>query len=185
MKKSFLAVGLLAAMSAVTANAATTFELNPRGYIGADYKYLGDIHSDKRVKNGPLSKDDTSKYANALGLTTGVQLNDYLGVEASAATTINNVAKSGSGIDTDITLYSIGVTGQYPLADNVYLKGLIGAGWSHLDAKGFGEYYNNTESGFVGRVGLGYQINHNSVVEGTYNHEVKTNGVALQYKYLF
>lgn len=185
MKKSLLSLVVLGAMSAATANAATLLEIDPRGYFGADYKYLGDIHSDKRVKDGTIPKDLASKYANALGVTAGLQVNDYVGVEASVSTTVDNVAKSGTGIDADITLYSFGITGQYPLIENVYLKGLIGAGWSHIDAKALVGYYNDTDSGLVARLGLGYQLSQNSVVEGTYNHEVKTNGVALQYKYLF
>lgn len=189
MKKTLLAAIALGAMSVFSAaNAATVLELNPRGYIGADYKYIGQMHSDDRIDDSEYAKSALKKYGHALGLTTGVQLNDYFGVEASVATTVSNIAKA-SDTDVDVTLYSVGVTGQYPIVDNFYLKGMIGAGWSHIDAKetfeGDKYYYNDTESSFVGRIGIGHQLSHNSVVEATYNYEMEKNGFALQYKYLF
>lgn len=154
--KKLLVTAMLAtvAVSAMTtANAA----FNPteiRPYIGVDYKYMEGF-ADGEAKG--LIEDQ----ANMLGVTAGIQLNDYFGFEVSYAESIKNLSKGVSvtqnsqwidpdtGIpvdfaetsrlnDFDFSHFTAGVTAQYPLSDNIYAKALIGASWQKVKASATG-----------------------------------------------
>lgn len=211
MKKVLLGaiVGAIAFGAAATANAGFN-ATDIRPYVGVDYKYM------EGLADGEL-KDVVKDNANLLGLTAGVQFNDYIGLEVSYAQSIKNLAKKtvetvdvGDGevvqqvdvgfTDIDIEHFTAGVTGQYPLSENIYAKALIGASWQKMDATVqatatdplTGETVTASASAsdskngvFLGKVGLGYQMNKNSVVEVNYTREDDLNGVGLQYKYVF
>lgn len=207
MKKVLLGaiVGAIAFGAAATANAGFN-ATDIRPYVGVDYKYM------EGLADGEL-KDVVKDNANLLGLTAGVQFNDYIGLEVSYAQSIKNLAKKtvetvdADGIlvdvgftDIDVEHFTAGVTGQYPLSENIYAKALIGASWQKMDASVqatatdplTGETATASASAsdskngvFLGKVGLGYQMNKNSVVEVNYTREDDLNGVGLQYKYVF
>lgn len=228
--KKLLVSALLAstALGAMTAaNATHSFGLSDvRPYVGVDYKYLEGF--DSGALKG-LVEDQTS----LLGVTAGLQFNDYIGFEVSYAKAVQDLGK-GPGLTTTgqvadtttnpATIYDVsqntrvdkfnfshftaGVTAQYPLADKIYAKALIGAAWqkgkvkatSTLTASTVDPTTGLTVSGsqsvsdsasdsnngvFLGKVGIGYQMSKSSVVEVNYTREDTLNGLGLQYKYLF
>ena len=189
MKKALLsmvavAIASSAMMTATTANAA--IEIEPRAYVGVDYKYFGQIGEEvNKAFDAPADAKISDSYANALGLTAGVQLNDFVGVEASYARTVKNFSAI-DGVSLNAETLSVGVTGQYPIADQFYAKALIGSTWGRLNAKADdAKVYDTTDATFLGKVGVGYQVSDKTVVELTYNRELDTDGLGLQYKVLF
>lgn len=203
-------------MAAGTASADFTISADEfKPYVGLDYKYLSgfegvgfDDHEGVRVLDGEV---------NVLGVTFGVQLNDYVGVEASYGKSIDKIdgKKFTTSQDLSEISYSetvqlgktkfehltVGLVGQYPIAEQVYAKGLIGAAWQRFESSSvnysytdgyvsetetYGEHtYANNDAAFLAKVGLGYQASANSLFEINYTREGDLDGIGLQYKYVF
>lgn len=226
MKKILL--GALIASTALMATSAATaaVTIDPadfKPYVGLDYSYLSGFD---KVAMDDASND--TKYldghVNVLGVSFGVQLNDYIGVEASYGKGVSDIdgkkvtLNSDTHEDVDGALVTetdstqlgktkfehitVGLTGQYPIADQVYVKGLVGAAWQRFEASSVTESYefngevldqetyaeknfSNNDAVFLAKVGLGYQASKNSVFEINYTREGKLDGLGLQYKYVF
>ena len=237
MKKILL--GALIASTALMATSAATaaVTIDPadfKPYVGLDYSYLSGF--DKVAMDD--ASDDTKwldGHVNVLGVSFGIQLNDYIGVEASYGKGVSDIdgekvtlksythEEVDGALDTDTETetktYSVqrgetfgktkfehitvGLTGQYPIADQVYVKGLVGAAWQRFEASGTESYefnvngevldqetyakknFSNNDAVFLAKVGLGYQASKNSVFEINYTREGKLDGLGLQYKYVF
>ena len=218
MKKILL--GALIASTALMATSAATaaVTIDPadfKPYVGLDYKYLSGFDSvgyDDQEGAEPLDG-----YTNVLGATFGVQLNDYVGVEASYGKGVDKIDGKSFTVASDPSAetawtetttigktkfehLSVGLTGQYPIAEQVYVKALVGAAWQRFETSGGSTTYtegdftgtssieknhSNNDAVFLGKVGLGYQASKNSVFEINYTHEGKLDGLGLQYKYVF
>lgn len=184
---SFVLLGLAAATA--TANASELLDFAPKGYIGAEYKYLSDIHGLDPVEEisqeaGVPGSFFVEDYTNMLGLVAGVQINDYLGVELSHAMSLKDLSNL-DGLSFDLNTTNLSVTGQYPISDRYYAKAAIGRTWIRLEAEAMGEKDHITQDEFMGKIGVGYQWNDKSVSELTYQNEGGLDGFAFQYKYLF
>ncbi len=220
MKKILL--GALIASTALMATSAATaaVTIDPadfKPYVGLDYSYLSGF--DKVAMDD--AGDDTKYldgHVNVLGVSFGVQLNDYIGVEASYGKGVSDIdgKKVTEEVDgalatetyssqlgkTKFEHITVGLTGQYPIADQVYVKGLVGAAWQRFEASSVTESYelngevldqetyaeknfSNNDAVFLAKVGLGYQASKNSVFEINYTREDKLDGLGLQYKYVF
>lgn len=216
MKKILLGVATaVAAMCTTAANADLIPSDEIRPYVGVDYKYFSGFQDEKFIGEG------LEDYGNLLGATVGLQFNDFIGLELSWAGTIKDLGRNveglfvevgdirldASNINADFEHWTVGVTGQYPLADKVYAKALVGASWQKLKTdytltlaaeEPMGEVQaiaaidsipvkrtvkNNGE--FLAKIGLGYQVNEKSVFEGVYTRDGKLDGLAVQYKYFF
>lgn len=224
MKKLVLGVMVAATamMAAGTASAGVTIDVQDfKPYVGVDYKYLNGLDQVEFDGYGGM-KGVADKHTNVLGVTAGVQFNDYVGVEASYGKAVNKLksAKVGyvdsyideSGAETlygeyletsklDFEHITVGLTGQYPIADKVYAKGLLGAAWQRFDASSVSNVTfdgevgvkntvplavtSNNDAVFLGKVGLGYQASQHSLFEINYTREGELDGVGLQYKYVF
>lgn len=234
MKKILL--GALIASTALMATSAATaaVTIDPadfKPYVGLDYSYLSGFDKVTLDDAGDNTKY-LDGYVNVLGVSFGVQLNDYIGVEASYGKGVSDIdgkkttlVKSNTyeevdgALDTDTKTetkthssqfgktkfehITVGLTGQYPIADQVYVKGLVGAAWQRFEASGTESYElnvdgevldqktyaknnsSNNDAVFLAKVGLGYQASKNSVFEINYTREGKLDGLGLQYKYVF
>jgi len=164
--KKLLLLSLLGAMGLTGANAANLMDFsNMKPYVGAGYTYQ--------------TQDDVNLHF--LGLNAGVQLNDFLGLEAFWNKFTNEPLK---GEKLDVQYYGAGITGQYPLVDQVYAKGLVGVSVMKAD---YG-YDERTESGVIAQLGLGYNFNKNVAAEVSYTHQSPfsgVDGVNVQVKYKF
>lgn len=226
MKK--LLVSALLATTALGAMTTANAGFNPteiRPYVGVDYKYMEGF-DDGALKG--LVEDQTSM----LGVTAGIQFNDYIGFEVSYAESIKNLSKGVTTTatgqftdpadptivydvtasdrlnDLDFSHFTAGVTAQYPLSDNIYAKALLGASWQKMEASGVvsatastvdpatGQTISASDSASVSasdsengvllaKVGVGYQMSKNSIVEVNYTREDNFNGLGLQYKFVF
>lgn len=167
-------VTAMAAMATVSANAA--FE-DARPYVAADYTYLSGV--------GEQTGDLTDDYTNLLGVTGGIQFTDNIGVEVSWAHSVKDLSRFDD-LDISYSQATVGVTGQYPIAEKVYAKGLLGGVWQAYDLEVDGMKATAREDAkFLGKVGVGYQIDGNAVVEFTYNRVNELDGLGIQYKYVF
>lgn len=174
MKKILLGVLTAAAMVASTAHAFSVAD--SRAYVGADYQVLTNLDNE----TAGLAKGTSG----VLGVVAGLQVNEYVGVELGWGRTVQDASRFD---EVELQAYhtTLGVTGQYPITDNLYAKGFVGASWIELELDVEGLKVTAKDDGFLGKVGVGYQINENSVVEATYNRESSLNAFGVQYKYLF
>lgn len=219
---ALIASTALMATSAATA-AVTIDQADFKPYVGLDYSYLSGFDKVTLDDVGDNTKY-LDGYVNVLGVSFGVQLNDYIGVEASYGKGVSDIdgkkvslgsytyeKVDGASVDAELgkTLgktkfehITVGLTGQYPIADQVYVKGLVGAAWQRFEASSETKSYefngevldqktyaennsSNNDAVFLAKVGLGYQASKNSVFEINYTREGKLDGLGLQYKYVF
>lgn len=186
MKKTIL-VAILGAMASATAFAGSTITdlSNPKPYIGLDYTYLSDVQSLLKPTLGAELVDLlVDNHANQVSLVAGVQLNDYIGVEATLGQNIKDISKTDE-IKLDIQTATLAVTGQYPMYDRFYVKGAVGQAWNRFEIKFDGEKEHESFDKFFAKAGIGYQWNANSVTETTYVYNGGMDGLSLQYKYIF
>lgn len=224
MKKILL--GALIASTALMATSAATAAVsidsdNFKPYIGLDYNFLSGF--EKVAMDDADGIKALDGHVNVLGVSFGVQLNDYMGIEASYGKGVSDIdgktlsfsyapeatyaAAPTDGFtqqlgETKFEHLTVGLTGQYPIADQVYVKGLVGAAWQRFEASGLteteylngeavdqyqyeGKEFSNNDAVFLAKVGLGYQASENSVFEANYTREGKLDGIGLQYKYVF
>lgn len=219
MKKILLGALIASTTLMAAGTASADLVISPsefKPYVGLDYKYLSGFDSvgyDDQEGVEPLDG-----YVNVLGATFGVQLNDYVGIEASYGKGIDKIDGKSFTFTSDpsdeiawtetqtvgktkFEHISIGLTGQYPIAEQVYVKALVGAAWQRFETSGASATYtqgdftetssidqkihSNNEAVFLGKVGLGYQASKNSVFEINYTAEGDLDGLGLQYKYVF
>lgn len=168
-------IAAVAGMASMTATAA--FE-DARPYVGVDYKYVSGL--DDQI--GTVSE----KYTNLLGVTGGIQFTDYLGTEVSWAHSVKDTSIADD-LKIDYSHVTLGVTGQYPIADRLYAKALLGTVWQTytVEMADVGKGKIEADAKFYGKAGIGYQVDSNSVLEFNYSRENELDGLGIQYKYVF
>ncbi len=133
MKKNLFAAAAVVAFlgSAVAANAQTI------GHVGANYSRVeadtafGDVNSDVFQAEGAVRFDAGSLGASINGAITDYEGDTSFGATGHLNTTIANGLVGGfAGVETsdDITIWGVGVDGQFNLAPNTVLYGQAGYG---------------------------------------------------------
>ena len=171
MKKILLGT-LIAATTALTSGiAAADIVISPsefKPYVGLDYTYLNGFDGVALDDFDGLKPLDG--HINTLGVTFGLQLTDYIGIETSYNKGTDKLSGANLYSETDgeysyesttgkvsFDHITLGVTGQYPIAEQVYVKGLIGASWQRYDANGINHTSTYTPATAIedGSIGTG------------------------------
>lgn len=170
MKIKFISVVLLTLLS-VNANANVKSEINIHPYVGVGFSNLKVDAVDKDIQFGDI--------------VTGLQFNDYLGLEANWS---KNISKIESGVvKSDLTNYGVAVTFQADLHQNWYVKSSLGYAKTQYDVSDEKIKFNSG----VAKLGVGYQLAPSLATEVTYNYQFynddvgNNQGVAVQFKYYF
>lgn len=185
--KKILLVAVLGAMASATAFAGSsaTDLSNPKPYLGLDYTYLSDVQGVLKSTYGADAVEALIEdHTNQVAVVAGVQLNDYIGLEATYGQNVQDASKFDD-FKVDIQTTTVALTGQYPMYDRYYVKAAVGQAWNRFEFKFDGEEEHKTFDKFYAKAGIGYQWNVNSVTEMTYVYNGGMDGIGLQYKYVF
>lgn len=167
------------------------------GAMASDYysdaRPLWDIHPYLGIEANSTDFELADKRVTMLGVVTGLQFNDYLGLELNWSQSIDKLDLYTSNTSGDkvkfadnvqVQTYGVAVTFQADLYQRLYLKSHVGVNRIDADVEALKDDVG------VAKLGLGYQFTPDVAAEVTYNYNFSKNdtandGVGFQLKYYF